>query len=132
MKKANKKFRLRSGENIYNFLFVTCDSNVFLTKETFQEALYGSEAVISYQDKNGEYQHKEVLQDNGIWSKENYTNIDLIIFIKSGTDFLEDIFDPYVFPNPFKIKKLKKIYEPFNAMKYRLPRTMRGLSIFGY
>ncbi|MHA2218631.1 MAG: hypothetical protein ACXACY_22130 [Candidatus Hodarchaeales archaeon] len=132
IKKANKKFRHRSGENIYNFLFVTCDSNIFLTKETFQEALYGSEAIVSYQDTNGEYQTKEVLQGNGIWSGENYTNIDLIVFIKSGTDFLEDVFDPYVFPNPFKIKKLKKIYEPFYSMKTHLPPTMLGQSIFGY
>jgi hypothetical protein len=132
IKKANKKFRLRSGENIYNFLFVTCDSNIFLTKGTFQEALYGSEALNSYLDKNGESHFKEVLLDNGIWSRENYTNIDLIFFIKSGTDFLEDAFDPYVFPNTFKIGKLRKIHEPFYSMKSHLPPTLLGQSIFGY
>lgn len=132
IKKSNNKFRLRCGEGIFNLIFVTCDSSIFLTKEIFQEALYGSEAVISYQNENGEMNFKEILQDNGIWSKEVYTNIDIILFIKSGTDFLGDDFDPYVFPNPHKIKKLRRIPKPFSSMKAHLPPTMLGQSIFGY
>jgi hypothetical protein len=37
---------------------MTCDSNIFLSKETFQEALYGSEAVVSHRDKDGKMQFK--------------------------------------------------------------------------
>ncbi len=132
IKKSNNKFKLRCGEDIYNFVFITCDTSIFLSKETFQEALYGSEAVISYQDKNGEMQFKEILQDNGIWSKETYTNIDIIMFIKPGTDFLDNDFDPLVFPNPYKSEKLRKIPDPFNTMRTHLPPTLLGQSIFGY
>ena len=132
IKKSNNKFRLRCGEDIFNLIFATCDSSIFLTKETFQEALYGSEAVISYQNENGEINFKEILQDNGIWSKEVYTNIDIILFIKPGTDFIGDHFDPYVFPNPHKIKKLRRIPELFNSMKTHLPPTILGQSIFAY
>lgn len=132
IKKSNNKFKSQSDENIYNLIFLTYDSNIFLTKETLQESLYGSEAVISYQNENGEIKFKEILQDNGIWSKKVYTNIDIIFVIKSGTDFLRDDFAPYVFPNPYKIKKLRGIPEPFNSMKPHLPPTMVGQSIFGY
>ncbi len=132
IKKSNSKFKLRCGENIYNFVFMTCDSNIFLSKETIQEALYGSEAVISYQDNNGRIQFKEILQDNGIWSRETYTNIDVIMFIKPGADFLNNAFDPLVFPNPYKIDKLRKIPDPFRTMRPCLPPTLLGQSIFGY
>lgn len=132
IKKSNNKFKLQCGEDIYNFLFIACDLSIFLSKETFQEALYGSEAVISYQDKNGKMQFKEILQGNGIWSKEAYTNIDIIMFIKSGTDFLNNEFDPLVFPNPYKIEKLRKIPDPFRTMRTHLPPTLLGQSIFGY
>jgi hypothetical protein len=132
IKKSNNKFKLRCGEDIYNLIFITCDLSIFLSKETFQEALYGSEAVISYQDKNGKMQFKENLQDNGIWSKETYTNIDIIMFIKPGTDFLNNEFDPLVFPNPYKIEKLRKIPDPFRAMRTHLPPTLLRQSIFGY
>jgi hypothetical protein len=132
IKKSNSKFKSRSGENIYNYIFVTCDSNIFLSKETFQEALYGSEAVISYMDKDGKMQFKEILQDNGIWSKEIYTNIDMIFFIKPGTDFLKDNFEPFIFPNPYNAEKIRKTPEPFEKMKIHLPPTMLGQSIFGY
>lgn len=132
IKKSNNKFKLQCGEDIYNLIFITCDLSIFLSKETFQEALYGSEAVISYQDKNGEMQLKEILQDNGIWSKETYTNIDIIMFIKPGTDFLNNGFDPLVFPNPYKIEKLRKIPDPFRTMRTHLPPALLGQSIFGY
>ena len=99
IKKSNTKFKPQSDGDIYNLIFLTYDSNIFLTKETLQESLYGSEAVISYQNKNGEIKFKEILQDNGIWSKKVYTNIDIIFVIKSGTDLLGDDFAPYVFPN---------------------------------
>ncbi|MEW6672505.1 MAG: hypothetical protein AB1427_12435 [Thermodesulfobacteriota bacterium] len=132
IKKSNSKFKSRLGENIYNFLFMTCDSNIFLSKETFQEALYGSEAVISYRDKDGKMQFKEILQDNGIWSKKRYTNIDMIFFIKPGTDFLKDNFEPYIFPNPYNAEKIRKTNGPFERMKIHLPPTMIGQSIFGY
>jgi len=132
IKKSNNKFKLRSGEDIYNFLFVTRDSNIFLSKETFQEVLYGSEAVINYRDKNGEMQFKEILNDNGIWSKETYTNIDMIFFIKAGTDFFKDTFEPYIFPNPHNLEKIRKTPEPFGKMIIHLPPTMLGQSIFGY
>jgi len=132
IKKSNNKLKLRCGEEIYNIVFITCDSSIFLSKETFQEALYGSEAVILCQDKDGKMQFKEILQDNGIWSKEAYTNIDVIMFIKPGTDFLNNNFDPLVFPNPYKNEKLQKIPEPFRTMKTHLPPTLLGQSIFGY
>jgi hypothetical protein len=132
MKKANSKFKLQPGKDIYNLVFITCDSNIFLTKDTFQEALYGTEAIIPYPDKNGEFQLKEVLQENGIWSKEIYTNIDVIMFIKPETDLLETNFDPLIFPNPYAREKLQKIPDPFRAMKTHLPPTMLGQSIFGY
>jgi len=132
IKKSNNKFKLRCGEDIYSFVFITCDSNLFLSKETLQEVLYGSEAVISYQDKDGESQFKEILQGNGIWSKKAYTNIDMIFFIKPGTDFLKNIFEPFVFPNPHNAKKIRKIPKPFGNMKIHLPPTMLGQSIFGY
>jgi len=132
IKKSNDKFKLRCGEDIYSFIFITCDSNIFLSKETFQEALYGSEAVISYQDIAGKIQFKEILQDNGIWSKKAYTNIDIVFFIKSGTDFLKNTFEPFVFPNPHNAKKIRKTPEPFGNMKIHLPPTMLGQSIFGY
>jgi len=132
IKKSNNKFKLQSGEDIYSFIFITCDSNVLLNEETFQEALYGSEAVISYQDKDGNMQFKEILQDNGIWSKETYTNIDMIFFIKPGTDFLKDIFEPLIFPNPHNAEKIRKTPEPFCNMKIHLPPTMLGQSVFGY
>lgn len=132
IKKANTKFKLCSGEEIFNLVFITCDSRIFLSKETFQEALYGSEAVVSYQNENDEIKFKEILQDNGIWSKKVYTNIDLIFFIKPGVDFLGDKFDPYVFPNPYNIEKLRKIPKPFHSMKTHLPPTMLGQSIYGF
>jgi hypothetical protein len=132
IKKSNKKFKSRCGEDIYNFIFITCESSIFLSKETLQESLYGSEAVISYHDKSGEIKYKEVLQDNGIWSKETYTNIDIIFFIKPCTDFLGDEFDPLVFLNPYKIEKLQKIPDPFSNMRFHLPATLLGQSIFGY
>jgi hypothetical protein len=77
-------------------------------------------------------QFKEILQDDGIWSKETYTNIDMIFFIKSGTDFLNDTFEPFIFPNPHNLEKLRKTPEPFSKMKIHLPPTMLGQSIFGY
>lgn len=126
IKKANSKFKLRQGKYSYNFVFLTCDSNIFITKETFQEALYGSEAIISYPDKDGKYQFKEVLQNNGIWSKEIYTNIDSIMFIKPGTDLLGNEFDPFIFPNPYAREKLQKIPEPFRDMKTHIPPTLLG------
>ncbi|MBW1693451.1 MAG: hypothetical protein JRJ41_04685 [Deltaproteobacteria bacterium] len=132
IKKSNNKFKLRCGGDIYNLLFITCDISISLSKETFQGVLYGSEAVISYRDKNGEMQFKEILNDNGIWSKETYTNIDMIFFIKAGTDFLKDTFEPYVFPNPHNSEKIRKTPEPFGNMKIHLPPTMLGQSIFGY
>ena len=132
IKKSNNKFKLRCSEDIYNFVFITCDLSIFLSKETIQEALYGSEAVISHQDKNGRMQFKEILQDNGIWSRKAYTNIDVIMFIKPGADFLNNEFDPLVFPNPYKIGKLRKIPDPFRTMRYHLPPTLLGQSIFGY
>lgn len=132
MKKSNSKFKSRLGENIYNLLFMTCDSNIFLSKETFQEALYGSEAVISFIDKEGKTQFKEILQDNGIWSKETYSNIDMIFFIKPGTDFLKDNFEPLIFPNPYNAEKVRKTPDPFEKMKIHLPPTMLGKSIFSY
>lgn len=132
MKKSNSKFKSQLGEDIYNFVFMTCDSNISLSKETFQEALYGSEEVISYRDKDGKMQFKEILQDNGIWSKEIYTNIDMIFFIKPETDFLKDNFEPFIFPNPYNAEKIKKTPEPFGRMKRHLPPTMLGQSIFGY
>ena len=75
---------------------------------------------------------KEILQDNGIWSKETYTNIDMIFFIKPGTDFLKDTFEPLIFPNPHNSEKIGKTPEPFGKMKIHLPPTMLGQSIFGY
>ena len=132
MKKANNKFKACPGEEIYNFVFLSCDSKIFLSKETLQEVLYGSETVISYQNKHGDIKFKEILQDNGIWSKTVYMNIDIIFFVKAGTDFLGDDFDPYVFPNPHKIEKLKKMPEPFRSMKMHLPPTMLGQSIYGF
>lgn len=132
IKKSNRKFKSRLGEDIYNFIFMTCDSDIFVSKETFQEALYGREAIISYRDKDGKMQFKEFLQDNGIWSKEKYTNIDTIFFIKPGTDFLNDTFEPFIFPNPHNLGKLRKTPEPFSKMKIHLPQTMLGQSIFGY
>ena len=62
IKKSNKKFKLRCGEDIYNFIFITCDSSIFISKETLQESLYGNEAIISYHDENGEIKYKEVLK----------------------------------------------------------------------
>ena len=132
IKKSNNKFKLQCGEDIYSFVFITCDSNIFLSKETLQEVLYGSEAVISYQDKDGEFQFKEILQGNGIWSKKAYTNIDMVFFIKPGTDFLKNTFEPFVFPNPHNAKKIRKTPKPFGNMKIHLPPTMLGQSIFGY
>ena len=132
IKKASNKFKSCSEEGIYNLVFITCDSRIFLSKETFQEALYGSEAVVSYQNENGEIKFKEILQDNGIWSKKVYTNIDIIFFIKPGVDFIGDKFDPYVFPNPHNIEKLRKIPKPFHPMKAHLPPTMLGKSIYGF
>jgi hypothetical protein len=132
IKKSNNKFKFRCGEDIYNFVFITCDASIFLSKETFQEALYGSEAVISYQDKNGEMQFKEILQDNGIWSNDIYTNIDIVMFIAPGTDFLGNEFDPFVFPNPYKSEKLRKIPDPLSTLRVHLPPTLIGQSIFGY
>ncbi len=132
IKKSDIKFKTRCDEDIYNFIFITCDSSIFLSKETLQEALYGSEAVVSYHDKYGEIKHKEILQDNGIWSKEKYTNIDIIFFIKPGTDFLGNEFDPLVFLNPYKKEKLQKIPDPFGNMRFHLPPTLLGQSIFGY
>jgi len=38
-------------------------------------------------NKDGEMQFKEILQDDGIWSKETYRNIDMIFFIKPGMVF---------------------------------------------
>jgi len=116
----------KASENISNFLFVTCEANIFLIKETFQEALYGSEAVISYSDKNGNIQWKEILEDNGIWSKEIYSNVDIVFFIKSETNLLEDAFHPYIFPNPNKFEKLRRLYKPFSTMRVHLPPTMLG------
>ena len=87
--------------------------------------------VISYQDKDGRFQLKEILQGNGIWSKKAYTNIDMVFFIKSGTDFLKNTFEPFVFPNPHNAKKIKKTPKPFGNMKIHLPPTMLGQSIFG-
>ena len=132
IKKSNSKFKSRSGENTYNYIFVTCDSNILLSKETFQEALYGSEAVISYRDKDGKIQFKEILQDNGIWSKETYTNIDMIFLIKPETDLLIDNFEPFIFPNPYNAEKIRKTPEPFEKMKIHLPPTMLEQSIFDY
>ena len=83
-------------------------------------------------DKDGKMQFKEILQDNGIWSKETYTNIDMIFFIKPGTDFLKDNFEPFIFPNPYNAGKIRKTPEPFEKMKIHLPPTMLGQSIFGY
>jgi hypothetical protein len=132
MKKSNNKFKSQLGEDIYNFIFITCDSNIFLSKDTFQESLYGSEAVESYYDENYEMQFKEILIDNGIWSKEVYSNIDMIFFFKPGTDLLKDIFEPFIFPNPHNAKKITKTPEPFGSMKMHVPPTMLGQSIFGY
>jgi hypothetical protein len=132
IKKSNSKFKSRLGEDIYRFIFMTCDPGIFLSKETFQEALYGREAVISYRDKDGKMQYREILQDDGIWSKKIYTNIDIIFFIKPGTDLLEDTFDPFIFPNPHNAEKIRKTPGPFDKMKMHLPPTMLGQSIFGY
>ncbi|MDY6791737.1 MAG: hypothetical protein SWH54_10780 [Thermodesulfobacteriota bacterium] len=132
IKKSNSKFKSRLGEDIYSFIFMTCDSNIFLSKETIQEALYGREAVVSYRDKDSKMQFKEILQDDGIWSKERYTNIDMIFFIKPGTDLLKDTFEPFIFPNPHNAEKIRKTPEPFGKMKIHLPPTMLGQSIFGY
>jgi hypothetical protein len=132
IKKSNRKFKSRLDKDIYSFIFMTCDSNIFLSKETFQQALYGSEAVISYRDKDGKMQFKEILQDDGIWSKETYTNIDMIFFIKPGTDFLKDTFEAFIFPNPHNVEKIRKTPEPFGKMKIHLPPTMIGQSIYGY
>jgi len=132
IKKSNSKFKSRLGEDIYSFIFMTCDSNIFLSKETFQQVLYGSEAVISYRDKVGKMQFKEILQDDGIWSKKTYTNIDMIFFIKPGTDYLKDTFEPFIFPNPHNAEKIRKTPEPFGKMKIHLPPTMLGQSIYGY
>ena len=62
----------------------------------------------------------------------NDVEIDIIVFVKPGTDFLKDDFDPYVFLNPHNFKKLRAIPEPFNSMKMHLPPTMLGQSIYGY
>ena len=77
-------------------------------------------------------QFKEILQDDGIWSKETYTNVDMIYFIKPGTDFLKDTFEPFIFPNPYNAEKIRRSPEPFSNMKIHLPPTMLGQSIFGY
>jgi hypothetical protein len=132
IKKSNSKFKSQLDENTYSFIFMTCDSDIFLSKESFQEALYGREAVVSYKDINGEIQFKEILQDDGIWSKKTYTNIDMIFFIKPSTDFLKDVFEPFIFPNLHNLDKIKKTPEPFSKMKIHLPPTMLGQSIFGY
>jgi len=132
IKRSNNKFRSQNNKNVYNLLFITCDTDIFLTKETFQEALYGSEAVINFPDKNGKMQFKEILQDNGIWSKINYMNIDIVMFIKPGTDLIKNDFDPYVFPNPHKHTKLREIPKPFRDMKPDYPPNLLRRSIFGY
>jgi hypothetical protein len=54
------------------------------------------------------------------------------MFIKPGTDFLSNDFNPLVFPNPYKSEKLRKIPYPFSTMKTHLPPTLLGQSIFGY
>jgi hypothetical protein len=122
MKKSNNKFRQRCDEDNYNLIFVTCDSSIFLNKHTFITALYGSEAVNIYKNENGENKSKVTFMDNGIWGKKVYTNIDIILFIESGIDFLRNDFDPYVFLNPHNITKLKRIPEPFYSMKCICPK----------
>ncbi|MEE9604497.1 MAG: hypothetical protein V3V70_02905 [Candidatus Scalindua sp.] len=124
IKKANVKFKSIRGQNdnTFNLLFLTCDSRVFLHKDIIAEVLYGREEVTVYQ--NGKCETS--LQNNGIWSKEVYTNIDMVFFIEPSIDFLGKEFNPYIFPNPQKIIKLRKVPTPFCGMKTSIPSTLFG------
>ena len=122
IKKAYNKFKFIRGlnDNTFNLLFLTCDSRVFIDKDILQEVFYGREEVTVYQ--NGKCETS--LQNNGIWSKKVYANIDMVFFIEPNIDFLGKEFNPYIFPNPQKIKKLRKIPAPFCGMKTSIPSIM--------
>ncbi|MCX5818638.1 MAG: hypothetical protein NT047_01780 [Deltaproteobacteria bacterium] len=116
IKQANKQSPV-SDDNIFNFVVMTYDFNILLSLDTLQQVLYGTEVFESA--ASGPFYER--LSDDGIWSKRVFTNTDMLFVFESGTDMLENIFEPYVFPNPYNIQKLRTIPSPFNIMKCHVP-----------
>ena len=120
LKQANKRFPL-SDDSTFNLLFVTYDSHILLSLSIIQEVLYGTEEFVAYSDGCRDRQLYQHLKDNGVWNKPVFTNTDILFFFMPGVDFLDDLFEPYVFINPHRIQKVRTIPEPFKSMKTHIP-----------